>query len=53
MVSINEYGDSVRDVAIMWLDNNRQFLLGMLNLPLLKSASIVLGGVRWSNILII
>ena len=28
MVSINEYGDSVHDVAIMWLDNNRQFFVG-------------------------
>ena len=28
MVSINEYGDIVHDVAIMWLDNNRQFFVG-------------------------
>ena len=53
LVSINEDEDRVLSVAIMWIDKNRRFFLGMLNLPLLKSPYIVLGDVRWSNILII
>ena len=49
LVSINKDDASVRDAAIMWLDKNCRFLLGIPNLPPLNIPSIVLCGVRWSN----
>ena len=51
--SIHEDDDSVSAVAIMWLNKDRKFLLVMLNLPLLKSPVIMLGGSRWRNRVII